>query len=64
MKKLICKGEAEEQQQKDLISAIVIEQKINQLESKLNKSEQKLRIRPASQKKESTQHFSKKSNAI
>lgn len=65
MKKLICKGAENEegkqgaQLQKDLISSIVIEQKINQLEAKFNKSETKLR--PNSQKKTADSIFLRRS---
>ena len=65
MKKLICKGGENEdgrqgtQMQKDLISSIVIEQKINQLEAKFNKSETKLR--PNSHKKTADPIFIRRS---
>lgn len=62
MKKLINRGENEpEQQQKDLVSAIVIEQKINQMETKFNRSEQRLKTRPITHKKEESVHFLRRS---
>lgn len=62
MKKLINRGDGDQQQQqKDLVSAIVIEQKINQMETKFTRSEQKLKTRPIAHKKEESVHFLRRS---
>lgn len=64
MKKLICRsdGDTTVQQQKDLISAIVIEQKINQLEARLHTVKQPVPATSPSPLRPASNHFLRRSS--